>query len=205
MADNPDRRVEREEDPADRGVEGLDMDRARNAMVPAGDRHRQAEAAVALRIAGANWSEIARALDFHSATAARNAVERILAESVSEEDREQGRWMMQQRLLRVMRSLYPRATLSEFPVDENGERITDENGNPVEPLYDHLGYAKVYLSYIDRRVKLYGLDAPTELNVAYSPRAEELQRAVAETVAEIRGHFPEEADILDAEVISEED
>ena len=181
------------------------MDRARNAMVPAGDRHRQAEAAVALRIAGANWSEIARALDFHSATAARNAVERILAESVSEEDREQGRWMMQQRLLRVMRSLYPRATLSEFPVDENGERITDENGNPVEPLYDHLGYAKVYLAYVDRSIKLQGLDAPTELNVAYTPRAEELNQAIREITQQMLGEHPQEMDIMDVIVVEEEE
>lgn len=185
MADNPEKRVEKEVDK----VKGSDL--GRDALVPAGDRHKQAEAAVRLRLAGANYSEIAQMLEYPTATHARNAVERHLADTVGEEDREQARYMEGQRLLRVMRSLYSRATGTEDGLEEG--------------LYDHLGYAKVYLSYIDRRVKLYGLDAPTELNVAYSPRAEELQRAVAETVAEIRGHFPEEADILDAEVISEED
>lgn len=184
MADNPEKRVEKELDK----VEKADL--GRDALVPAGDRHRQAEAAVRLRLAGANYSEIADMLEFASPSHARTAVERHLADTVGEEDREQARYMEGQRLLRVMRSLYSRATGTEEGLEEG--------------LYDHLGYAKVYLSYIDRRVKLYGLDAPTELNVAYSPRQEELQRAVAETVAEIRGHFPEEADIMDADIVEED-
>lgn len=189
MADNPEKRVERELSKS----EGADH--GRDALVPAGDRHRQAEAAIRLRLAGANYSEIADMLEFPTPALARAAIERHLAESVTEDDREQARYMEGQRLLRVMRSLYPRATLSE------GTR--DEEGNPQEPLYDHLGYAKVYLSYVDRRIKLYGLDAPTELTVAYSPRAEELQRAVQETLEELRGKFPEEADIMDADIIEE--
>ena len=186
MADNPDRRVEREE--------GKDY----GELVPKGDRHRQAEAAVRLRLAGANWSEIAEVLEYATPTLARQAVERHLADTVTDDERELARWTEGQRLLRVMRSLYPGATSPTISVKEDG-------GSKEIPNPDHLGYAKVYLSYVDRRIKLYGLDAPTELNVAYSPRQEELNRAVQETLEQIRGQFPEEADILDAEIMEEDE
>ena len=101
-------------------------------------------------------------------------------------------------MLRVMRSLYSGATSPTITVKQDGEDV--EIPNP-----DHVGYAKAYLAYIDRRIRLYGLDAPTELNVAYAPRQEELNRAVRETIEQIRGALPEEADIMDADVIEDDD
>lgn len=188
MARNPEAVVRKANEQAGAALERLDVDAAYSGLAPAGDRHRQAEAAIRLRFAGATYSEIAEVLEYPTATLAREAVERLLAATVGEEDREQARYMSGQRLMRVMRSLYPNAT------------DADPEKNP-----DHLGYAKVYLAFVDRYIRLYGLDAPSEVNVSYAPRQEEFNRAIEQALSEIRGQFPEEADILDAEVVEGEE
>lgn len=188
MADNPEERVRKDLPAAEKAAETGDSGAAYKEIVRSGDRHKQAEAAVKLRLFGANYSEIAEVLEYGSASLARQAVEAHLAATVSAEDREQARWMDAQRLLRVMRSLYDGAT------------NPDRTENP-----DHLAYAKVYLTYVDRHIKLYGLDAPTEVNVTYNPSTAERNRALEELIQDMRGKFPEEADILDAEVVDEEE
>lgn len=133
------------------------------------------DSAVALRIAGAPYSEIARTLEYSSATQARIAVERALANTVGNESREQLRFLEARRLERLLRGLWKKAT------------------DPAQE--EHLAAARTALAVIDRHSKLYGLDAPTEM-VVYTPAASELEAWVSRMAQQVRGELPEEADII---------
>src|SRR5690606_17540215 len=94
------------------------------------DAPTRAAAALALRIDGAGWSDIARVLDYSSAQRARKAVERVLAdEAASVEQIEHVRWLNARRLEKILNSLMKRAT------------------NPKDP--DHLQYARMAVVVID--------------------------------------------------------
>jgi hypothetical protein len=149
-----------------------------NADLEAKDRKSRQEAAVALRIAGATYSDIARTLDYASAALARQAVERSLATTAGTESREQLRFIEARRLERLLRGLWKKAT------DETNE--------------EHLAAVRTAIAVIDRHAKLYGLDAPQEM-VVYTPAASELEAWVANMAKQVRGEFPEEADIITAE------
>lgn len=123
-----------------------------------GRRERAGHAAVALRLAGASYAEIAEALAFTDAKAARSAVENTLAATASEHSRDQLRAEEAGRLERLLRGVWAKAT------------------NPDNP--EHLPAAKVALAIIDRHVRLYGLDAPAEV-VVHSPTAAEIDAWVA--------------------------
>jgi len=144
------------------------------------DRASRLEAAVALRIHGASYSEIARTLGYTTAHNARLAVERGLANTVGTESRDQQRFIEARRLERLLRSVYGRAT--------------DEN----DP--EHLGYVRTALALIDRHAKLYGLDAPAEV-ILYNPTAREIQEWINTKAALTSQGFPEEADIIHGEII----
>lgn len=149
--------------------------------VAAMDPPTRAAAAVNLRIEGASWTEIARILEYSSAQRARVAVERALAEMAeSEEDREQLRWTMNQRLNRLLYSLMRRAT------------------NPKDQ--DHLAYVSKVLAVMDRQSKLNGLDMPTTIAV-YNPSNEAIEKYVEQTVEILRRANGEiEADIMDEDI-----
>lgn len=145
------------------------------------DAPTRAAAAVALRVDGAGWSDIARVLDYSSAQRARGAVERALAdETASPEQIEHVRWLNARRLEKILNSLMRRAT------------------NPKDP--DHLQYARMAVVVIDRHLKLYGADAPQKMQVTYTPASQELQEWVMATARQV-AEVEEEADIIDAEVI----
>lgn len=142
------------------------------------DRHSRQEAAVALRIAGATYADIARMLDYASPSLARQAVERCLATTVGTESREQLRFIEARRLERLLRSLWHKAT------DEKNE--------------EHLAAVRTAIAVIDRHARLYGLDAPQEM-VVYTPAATELEAWVSKMAKQVRGELPQEADIVGAE------
>jgi len=121
-------------------------------------RERSGNAAVALRLAGASYAEIADALAFADAKAARSAVETTLAASATAHCREQLRSEEAGRLERLLRGVWGKAT------------------NPDHA--EHLPAAKVALAIIDRHVRLYGLDAPAEV-VVHSPTTAEIDSWVA--------------------------
>jgi len=121
-------------------------------------RARNGNAAVALRLAGASYGEIAEALAFADAKAARSAVETTLAATATEHSRDQLRGEEAARLERLLRGVWAKAT------------------NPEHA--EHLPAAKVALAIIDRHVRLHGLDAPTEV-VVHSPTAAEIDAWVA--------------------------
>lgn len=153
------------------------------------DRTARQNAAVAMRIAGANYSEIARTLDYVSPTQARQAVERALAATVGHESRDQLRFIEARRLERLLRSVWPKAT----------EETIVENGKDV-PNPDHLPYVRTALAIIDRHARLYGLDAPQEM-IVYNPAGAEIEAWVAKMARQVHGEMPEEFDIIEGQTI----
>lgn len=143
------------------------------------DRTSRQEAAVALRIAGATYSEIARTLGYSSVTRAREGVERALALSVGDDDRERMRFIEGRRLERLLRGLWHKAT------DEESD--------------EQLAAARTALAVIDRHAKLYGLDAPT-VHAIYSPTQTEMEQWLAGIAAQVREGQPEEYDIIAGEI-----
>lgn len=143
----------------------------------------RAAAALQLRIDGAGWSDIAKVLDFDTPADARMAVEFALAqEAKSTESIDQIRFLEARRMERILSSLMRRAT------------------NPSDP--DHLAYARTAMVVIDRHAKLFGADAPQQLNVTYNPVAGQIEQWVMNMARQVHGEI-QEADILDVEVISD--
>lgn len=147
------------------------------------DAPTRAAAAVALRVDGASWTDIAKVLDYSSAQRARGAVERALAdETASPEQVEHVRWLNARRLEKILNSVMRRAT------------------NPKDP--DHLQYARMAVVIIDRHLKLYGADAPQKMQVTYTPASAELQEWVMQTARQVEA-AESEADIIDVEVVED--
>lgn len=120
-------------------------------------------AATGLRLAGASWDEIAETLDFDSAAEARRAVMADLAVLGGDADgRSALRDVEGERLNRLLRSVWVKAL------------------DPQNP--EHLQAVRTAVSLIDRRAKLYGLDAPDEI-IVRTPTTAEIDRWVAEVVA----------------------
>jgi hypothetical protein len=161
-------------------VDPLGEDEEPADVTPEGNSNR-AEAAVALRLAGATYPEIARTAGYTSAFAARQAVERVLAASAGEEGRERLRGVEGKRLERLLRSVWVRATDSNDP--------------------EHLAYLRASLALIDRHIRLFGLDAPQQM-VVYSPAQGEIEAWVAGMARAVIEEMPPEADIV-GEVIYE--
>jgi hypothetical protein len=108
----------------------------------------KAEAAVAMAIYGASYTDIAKTLHYSSAYRARMAVERALGSSISDPmEKEKHRILVDKRLNRVLASLMGKAL------------------DPNEP--NQLAYSARVLAVIDRQIKLHGLDAPTQIQ--FSP------------------------------------
>ena len=139
------------------------------------DRASRIESAVALKIAGATYPQIARALDYAHPALARQAVEKALSTSVSDEDRKAQRAIASARIEALLRSVWRRAN------------------DPSDA--DHLGYMRGALALIDRYAKLWGLDAPIEV-VSYTPSQMEYQAALDSIVGRFMDTLPQEADII---------
>lgn len=109
--------------------------------------------AFALHLAGANDTQIARQLGFSSAAHARMAWERVLADTVTAEDREKVRRTELARLDRMQQSWWNKA------IDPSSS--------------EHLTASRMVLSFMERRARMMGLDAPTRIDV-YTPTAQEI-------------------------------
>lgn len=166
--------------PADLVQAGKEIEKATTKDTP----KNRAAAALQLRIDGAGWGDIAKVLEFDTPADARNAVEFALAqEAKSTEDIEQIRFIEARRMERILSSLMRRAT------------------SPNDP--DHLQYARTAMVVIDRHAKLYGADAPQQMNITYNPAAGQIEQWVARMAQQVHGEL-QEADILDVEVIKDE-
>lgn len=155
-----------------------DDDKSNKELVT--DRETRMQAAVGMRIAGATYSEVARVLGYTSATNARAAVERSIAATVGEGDRDQARFLQTRRLERLLRSVWNRATDDKDP--------------------EQLGYVRTSLALVDRLIKLQGLDAPAEI-IMYNPTQQELEEWVSKRAQLVTHTLPEEIDIVSSEVI----
>lgn len=159
---------------------GKEIEKASDKQPP----KNRAAAALQLRIDGAGWADIAKVLEFDTPADARNAVEFALAqETKSTEDIEQIRFLEARRMERILSSLMRRAT------------------SPSDP--DHLAYARTAMVVIDRHAKLYGADAPQQMNITYNPAAGQIEQWVTSMARQVHGEI-QEADILDVEVINDE-
>lgn len=169
-----------------------------NADLTAKDRKTRQEAAVALRIAGASYSEIMRTLDYVSVTQARQAVERALANSVGDDDKKQARFLASRRIERLLRSVWGQATT------ETVEGINPMTGDKVDVLNEnHLAYVRAALSLIDRHIRLNGLDMPTEA-IIYNPSNREVEEWIQAMVTQNHSDLPQEYDIIEGVAINDD-
>lgn len=164
-------------------VGGADLNPDLNRSYDLGDSPTRAAAAVALRISGASYSDIARVCEYSSAFHARQAVERALAEDSGEpEERAHLRVLTDRRLNRLLQSVMGKAVDVKNP--------------------DQLAYNRQALALVDRIARLHGVDAPQTLTV-YQPQQEEVNAYIAQMLALHRQATQNEADILDAEMVED--
>jgi len=139
--------------------------------------------AVALRLSGASYTEIAKMAGYSSAFRARQAVERSLAASAdSPEERDQMRVLTSRRLNRLLQSVMAKAV------------------DPKDP--QHLAYNARALALVDREARLWGVDAPAQVQITASDeRIEEYMRNIGKLAA--ASMEADEAEILDADIVEE--
>lgn len=141
---------------------------------------RRQQAAVALRLAGASYDEIAQHLGYADAGTAASAVERDLRDHLTNEGRDEVRATDGRRIERLIRSVWAKAN------------------DPTN--IEHLAAVRTALALIDRHARLYGLDAPQEV-IIYNPAASEIEAWVSQmtlNLSTIDGIT--EADIIDVDL-----
>lgn len=139
---------------------------------------RNGRAALALRLAGASYTEIAETVGYVDHVYARQAVVRELAAFETDDDsKKRLRDEEGARIERLLRSVWGKAT------------------SPNDP--EHLNAVRVALTIIDRHARLYGLDAPQEV-VVYNPTTAEIDQWVASVIGE------QKPTVIEAEVIAVE-
>jgi len=139
---------------------------------------RRAEAALALRIAGASYEDIAQTLGYMNARTASTQIEKALARSITSAGREEQRDLAGRRLERLLRSAWPKAVNADSP--------------------EHLAAVRTCKDIIDRHVRLYGLDAPAEI-VVHTPTTSEIEAWVASVLTTAT------ADVIEADVVEDVD
>lgn len=163
---------------------------------------RSVKAAVAARIAGASYAEIAELFDYRTPASARQAVETAIAAAYDDGESIEGlRNMAQARLETLLKSLAPRALSDKVRVKRtvNGKEITEVVDNT-----EHLAYAREFRATVDRLIMLNGLNAP-QVHRFETPDAAMFNEVLAVVQrAKIEGQAPE-ADIFDAEVVEDDD
>lgn len=145
-------------------------------------KYRNGPAAVALKLGGASFAEIAEVLDLESPASARTLVENELAaRSYDIEGREILRREASARLERLLKSVWMKAT------------------DPTSP--EHLPAVKVAVAVLDRHIRLNGLDAPSEV-VIHTPTAAEIDAWVSsltqDSISELEAL---EANVIDVPAI----
>jgi len=129
---------------------------------PRSNRGNRGRAAVALRLSGATYSEIADTLDLASEHAAKALIERDLGHDADEPRRNELRNFEALRLEALLKGVWVKAT---------------------DPAHrEHIPAVKAAVAIIDRRIRLLGLDAPEEV-VIHTPAAQELEQWVAQVLA----------------------
>jgi hypothetical protein len=142
---------------------------------------RMGAAAVQLRVNGTSYDDIAMTLGLSSPRAALTLVSRELAQQGEglDEERDALRRVEAARLDELLVSVMEKATDTE-----HGE---------------HLPAVKTAVTIIDRRIKLYGLDAPSEV-IVHTPTQTELDQWVSTMV----GHSMPPQAALEPDIMGEE-
>jgi len=146
----------------------------------------KAEAAVALRISGANYTNIAKVLGYSSAYRARMAVERALAATAdSPEERDQQKVLADRRYSRLLQSVMGKAV------------------DPTDP--QHLAYNQRAAYLVERLAKLHGLDQQV-LQVHVTQTDEAIKEYVKQmTALSTAVDQAQEAEIIDEGEILEQE
>ena len=159
---------------------------------------RSIKAAVAARIAGASYVEIAEMFDYKNPQTARHAVEAAMAGAYEDgDDISALRGMTMARLETLLRSLGPKALSDKVVKLVDGKKVTEEN-------VEHLAYARTYLSVVDRIARLHGLDAP-QVHRFETPDAARLNEVMAVLIQSRNALAAPEADIFADEIVVEEE
>lgn len=148
---------------------------------------RLGQAAVALRVNGASFSDVAETLGLASARNAMHVVFRELAADYdgAEQDKDNLRREAAAQLDSLIASIMGKAT------DPNSD--------------DHIPAIRTAVTVIDRKIKLFGLDAPTEISI-HTPTQTELDQWVNTMVSHaIPVQALQEPDIIDADVVEGSD
>lgn len=154
---------------------GTDADAKQAAKRPL----RSSKAAVALKVAGASYDEIAEVLEYVSPAAARIAVESALSASVdANTDYRSLRAVASLQLDGLLKSVWGRARDANDP--------------------DQLAYGRMALSVIDRKIKLHGIDAPQMITII-DPSAEEFEKVIAMAATRMGAIPAQEGDIFQLE------
>lgn len=171
----------------------------REARDRAVESENSATAAANLKIAGANWPEIAQVLGYSSPGAARAAAERAMAKMYDPEtDYAAMRQLASARYERVLRSLSRKALNEKLDVpDPRKPGATKRVEN-----HEHLAYASLFTKVVGEIANLHGLKAPQVLQIQ-SPTDEEFAGTV-HRLMELAGSLPaQEADILELEATAD--
>lgn len=157
-------------------------------------RDRKAAAAIEMSVEGYTWSEVAEVLGYPTARHALLATERWLEQNLQDrESRDHLRRMASDRLQRLTRSVWGKATDPEHP--------------------EHLMAVGKARDLLTDFVKLHGAAAPTEVTV-HSPSEAEIDALVGKVVAtqvpqleedDIFSDDGEETDVVDADLVEEEE
>lgn len=148
-------------------------------------QNQKGTSALALRVAGATLADIVRVIGFASEDEAVRAIDKALKAELRSDPRQRDkmRGLANQRLERLLRSVWAKA------VDPNSS--------------EHLAAVGKAKELIDRHIRLYGLDAPSEM-VVHNPDSSEIEAWVMSVLAK-GGQEVEEDDVLEAEVVDEDD
>jgi hypothetical protein len=150
---------------------------------------RNASAALALKLAGASYDDIAATLGYAGPVQAREAVEQSLARRADEADpkeKDRLRALNAGRIERLLQSVWTRANDKRDP--------------------EQLKAVQVAASLIDRHTRLYGLDAPTQVAVT-TPTTTEIEHWVAAVVAQQQSAITVEEDdvvVIAGEVVRDD-
>lgn len=155
---------------------------------------RSSRAALAMKIHGANDVEIAEMLDYASPQSARAAWEEALASTVDPTmDYKALRGLRTAQLEAGLKSLAPRA-LNEYireadPDDPTGKKKIRVRND------EHLAYSQMFLRYMDRIIRVQGLDAPQVVSLV-TPGVAEFEEVVSRLALAATGAGAEEGDIF---------
>lgn len=141
-------------------------------------------AAAALRMDGLSFNDIGKTLGM-TQTEAKQAVTRYLsslADRMPEEDRAKMRTREDSRLDMLLYAVW-------------GKALDEDNPEQLQAV-------KVALAIGERRAKMYGLDAPTEV-VTHNPTAAEIDTWVTNMYGFASAHGVTEAEVIEGELVDE--